>query len=64
MSANDWQPVLNPMTDRYWPGFDRDKLYRFRRGKDGEVQSFRLSETNPYFNVAGLYFRDPFTQRA
>jgi hypothetical protein len=60
MSANDWQPVLNPMTGCYWPSFDRNKLYRFRRGENGEVQSFRLSETNPYFNVAGLYFRDPF----
>jgi hypothetical protein len=58
-----WALVLDPYTGSYAKGIDREKLYQFRRGADGEVESFRLSETGPYFNIAGLYWRDPFSAR-
>ena len=51
-----WKPVMGP--GGYWPGFDTKKLYEFRRGLDGPVKTFRMTDTYPAFNVWNLYWRE------
>lgn len=55
----EWQRVLNPLNGGYAAGFLPDKLYQFRRGVDGDVATYKLTDQHPLFNVAGLYWRDP-----
>lgn len=50
--------VLDPLTNRYAKGFDRDRVYRFSRisGDHGFVG--KISECPLDFNVAGLLFAE------
>ncbi|WP_097091801.1 hypothetical protein [Novosphingobium sp. Chol11] len=52
--------VLDSLRGGYTEGFDPNKMYRFRRPGWAKSQSFRLRDQGPYFNVAALYWRDPF----
>lgn len=54
----DWQPVMSPWGG-YTDGFESKAHYEFKRhGEPDETAAvFRLTDTSPYFNLAGLYFR-------
>lgn len=57
----DWQMLLVPTGYGYsYPeSFDREREYDFKRLGDDEVMRFRMADQSPYFNVAGLMWRDP-----
>jgi hypothetical protein len=54
-----YKPVLDASHGGYWPGFDRDKELVFDREEWAGPECFKLADQGPYFNVAGLYWRDP-----
>lgn len=56
---SEWKPVLDPRGTGYLDGLNREREYEFRRWPDESTTRFRLSEMSPYFNVCGLYWRDP-----
>ena len=53
-----WLPVIDTYLGGYAKGFDRDKVYEFRRSSDCKVVRFRMSGQHPQFNVANLWFRE------
>ena len=56
----EWRPllVLSSYGYGYPSGFDRNRVYEFRRDGSEEVQTYRLADLSPYANVAGLYWRE------
>lgn len=57
-ATNDWRLVMGFGVGGYAPSFDRDKLYRFKRGDYEYPEPFKLSDTSPHFNVAGLMYAE------
>jgi hypothetical protein len=48
---------------QYHPDLPLDELVEFKRAGEDEVQTFSLSEQSPYFNVAGLLWREGRQER-
>lgn len=52
-----WRMVLNPMDSRYVEGFDSSQEYEFNREGWEAPSVFKLADSYPAFNIAGLWFR-------
>lgn len=54
-----WRLVMVPSKYGYsYPDdFDRDREYEFKR-VDSEPKRFKMADQSPYFNVAGLLYRE------
>lgn len=57
--ASEWKPALDPYGRGFLEGFDSERAYDFRRYPDTETKRYRLADMSPFFNIAGLYWRDP-----
>jgi len=42
---------MNPAGAGYFPGFDRERAYEFRRQGEEETFSFRMCDQSPCFNA-------------
>lgn len=59
MIERGYMPVYDNFGGSYWPGFAPKKELVFIREEWAGPSSFRLSDQGPYFNLAGLYWREP-----
>lgn len=57
---DNWRALLVPT--KYGVGypddFDRAREYEFKRIPDGEAFKARMDDQSPYFNIAGLVWRE------
>jgi len=60
--ADEWRPVINSACGGYWPDFDARQELEFIRVGSRSVKRFKLSDQGPFFNIAGLYWREPQPQ--
>jgi hypothetical protein len=60
---SEWRMVINPHGMGYSEGLDPRRELEFKRVGDDTVSRFRLADANPYFNIAGLMWREPPAQR-
>lgn len=56
--ANEWKLLISHLTGRYHDGFDRNREYEFKRAGSEELMRFRMADCDPYFNIAGLLYRE------
>lgn len=56
---SQWKPVISPFGMGYSEGFDPEATYEFKRLGDEAVSTFRMRDQHPYFNVCGLFWREP-----
>ncbi len=50
------KPVVDLLRGGYFPGFDRNQEYLFRRGAETTGAIYRLCDQGPYFDVANLFW--------
>jgi hypothetical protein len=58
-----WRMVMHPSGRGFDPALECDRVCQFKRVGSDEVQTFRLADASPYFNVAGLMWREAPAER-
>ncbi len=57
MTDTGYRLVIDQANGGFAQGFDRDTVYEFTRDLSAEPKRYKLSDQQPAFNVAGLWFR-------